>query len=106
IPRPSRAWTPAGYNAAPEAQALDQLMRAGLAPEAVPGVTQAQRSLGEGPRNARLSNARHAFAALSARPGMAATAVWDERLGTAHRVRASGLSVAHGFDLQNAAGAE
>ncbi|HEV8480463.1 MAG TPA: FlgD immunoglobulin-like domain containing protein [Candidatus Eisenbacteria bacterium] len=106
IPRPSRAWTPAGYNPAPEAQQLEQLMRAGLAPQAVPGLTPAQRSLGEGPRDARLSNARQALAALRARPGMSAEAVWDERLGTAHRVRASGLSVGRGFDLKTAGGAE
>src|SRR5262249_45017796 len=55
IPRPSRNWTPDGYNAAPEAGQLDALVRNGLAPRAAAGLTPAQRSLGEGPRNLRLS---------------------------------------------------
>lgn len=105
IPRPSRNWTPEGYNAVPEAKQLQTLVNQGLAPRAVAGLTQAQRSLGEGPRNVRLSLARQALATLTSRDGVRAEATWDDHLGVAHRVRASGLRVM-GFDLRDQTGAE
>src|SRR5262252_10628270 len=105
IPRPSRNWTPDGYRTVPEAMQLQEVVRLGLAPHAGAAVTQAQRSLGEGPRNTRLSIARQALASMTAQGGIRAEANWDEQLGVPHRVRAAGVRET-GFNLGDQAGAE